>query len=63
MLTKDVSQPEDPSIEIKFNKWTEDNPENTVHAVQFFQFNKISPDNSVEKQLMCCSILYFPKSA
>lgn len=62
ILYKDLSNPEDPSLENKFNGWTEANPEVTVHSVQFFSFNKISSDNSVEKQLMCCAILFFPKS-
>jgi hypothetical protein len=60
VLTKDVGNPEDKSLEAKFNEFAEG--EITIHSVQFFQFNKIAPDNSVEKQLMCCGVLYLPKS-
>lgn len=62
IFNKDLSNQEDPSLETKFNNWTEANPELIIHSTQFFAFNKISPDNSVEKQFMCLSVMYLPKS-
>jgi hypothetical protein len=63
ILTKYINNAESKSLEDQFNAWSEGNPELTIHQVQFFSFNKISADNSVEKQLICCSVLYFPKSS
>ena len=63
ILTKDINNSESKSLEDQFNNWSETNPDFTIHQVQFFSFNKISADNSVEKQLVCCSVLYFPKSS
>jgi len=60
ILTKDFAVENSKSIEQLFNEWSDANPDVTIQSTQFFQFNKLNADNSIEKQYMCCGVTYFP---
>jgi hypothetical protein len=47
------------SLEDQFNNWTE-TVDIQVLSTQFLSFNKLNTDNSIDKQYISLTVLYFP---
>lgn len=56
---KNVRNDDDPSLEQKFNEWSNENPGIQIISTQFFPFNKINEMNVVSDQYMCLSVVFF----